>query len=261
MTTPQPRPRPLKEFKRSKRVTYIDAASLARPQKITGPSRAFAVAIVAAAVTLGGGAAYVAVDNLVLSGMRANAQVEEILAQDVELSLPRLKNVVNTSTEQTRSYLESQGAVLVDVPAAKQTEQAMDVFAVGPNSTQENTAELLSKGLSKLPSNDFVKLMYGTWRMDVEKKSGYTVRIRYADFEAGSLDSAIGRAMKTQKLTSKDVSESGEDKSGNTYKTGTVRIGTRTYTWRVSALPLSEMYDVKGLPKDACFVGLRYTTA
>ena len=97
--------------------------------------------------------------------------------------------------------------------------------------------------------------------MDVEKKSGYTVRIRYADFEAGSLDSAIGRAMKTQKLTSKDVSESGEDKSGNTYKTGTVRIGTRTYTWRVSALPLSEMYDVKGLPKDACFVGLRYTTA
>lgn len=259
MTTP--RPRNLGEFKRSKRISYVDAAALTRPQKITGPSRVFAVTIVVAAIAVGGAAAYFAMDNLVLSGMRANAQVEQILEQNAELSLPRLKKVVGTSTQETRSYLESKGAVLVDVPASKQTDETMDVFAVGPNSTAEESAQLLSQGLGKLSNSDFVKLMYGTWRMDAENKAAYTVRVRYADFEADSTDAAINRAMSTQKLTSKDVSESGEDDSGNTYKTGTVRIGPNSYTWRVSALPLKDMYKIKGLPEDAFFVGLRYTRA
>ncbi|MDO4501932.1 MAG: hypothetical protein Q4D06_02005 [Coriobacteriia bacterium] len=252
-------PSSLDKFKRSKRVTYIDAGALSRPQKITGASRAFAGIIVAAAVVVGGGCAYVAMDKLVLSGMRADAQVQEIIGQNLETKLPRLKNIVSTSNEETRSYLKSEGATLVDVPASKQDEQQMDVFAVGPNSSAEHTADALSQGMSKLRNDEFVKLTYGTWRLDVEQKTGYTVRIRYADYGTGGMESAMSRAMESQKLTSKDVSESGEDESGNTYKTGTVRIGPRSYTWRVSVLPLKDMYKVKGLPEDACFVGLRYT--
>ena len=46
---------------------------------------------------------------------------------------------------------------------------------------------------------------------------------------------------------------------GNTFQTGTVDIDNVTYTWRVSAAPLSGKYDIKGLPSTAAYVGIRLT--
>ena len=44
---------------------------------------------------------------------------------------------------------------------------------------------------------------------------------------------------------------------GNTFKQGTVEANETTYTWRVSAIPLSDMYDISGLPETATYVGGR----
>lgn len=49
------------------------------------------------------------------------------------------------------------------------------------------------------------------------------------------------------------------DEVGNTFQTGTVDIDGDTYTWRVSAAPLSDKYDIKGLPGTAAYVGIRLT--
>ena len=49
------------------------------------------------------------------------------------------------------------------------------------------------------------------------------------------------------------------DEVGNTFQTGTVDIDDVTYTWRVSAAPLSDKYDIKGLPSTAAYVGIRLT--
>ena len=45
------------------------------------------------------------------------------------------------------------------------------------------------------------------------------------------------------------------DEVGNTFQTGTVDIDDVTYTWRVSAAPLSDKYDIEGLPSTAAYVG------
>ena len=41
--------------------------------------------------------------------------------------------------------------------------------------------------------------------------------------------------------------------------TGTVDVDGSTYTWRVSAIALSEVYDISGLPDSAVYVGIRLT--
>ena len=47
------------------------------------------------------------------------------------------------------------------------------------------------------------------------------------------------------------------------YPPGVVQIGegedAETYSWRVSVVPLSEVYSVAGLPENALFVGIRFT--
>ena len=46
---------------------------------------------------------------------------------------------------------------------------------------------------------------------------------------------------------------------GYTFQNGAVDIEGDTYTWRVSAAPLSDKYDIKGLPSTATYVGIRLT--
>ena len=52
----------------------------------------------------------------------------------------------------------------------------------------------------------------------------------------------------------------GVDEVGNTFKQGTVDVDGTAYTWKVSALPLSEMYDISGLPETAVYVGVRLSS-
>lgn len=42
--------------------------------------------------------------------------------------------------------------------------------------------------------------------------------------------------------------------------TGNVEVGGITYAWKISALPLNEVYSVNGLPEDAIYVGIRFTS-
>ena len=42
---------------------------------------------------------------------------------------------------------------------------------------------------------------------------------------------------------------------------GTLDAEGTPCTWKISALPLSDMYSISGLPEDACYVGVRVTVA
>ena len=53
--------------------------------------------------------------------------------------------------------------------------------------------------------------------------------------------------------------ESGVDDAGNTFQTGTIDVDGTTYAWRVSAIALSSVYDITGLPDTAVYVGVRMT--
>ena len=51
--------------------------------------------------------------------------------------------------------------------------------------------------------------------------------------------------------------EPAEDEAGNTYLAGSMDANGTTYNWRISAIALSDVYSVKGLPETAVYVGIR----
>ena len=65
--------------------------------------------------------------------------------------------------------------------------------------------------------------------------------------------------MQAEGLENAKVTDSGVDDSGNTYQAGTVKSDGEKYTWRVSVIDLSEVYDISGLPNTAFFVGIRFS--
>ena len=76
----------------------------------------------------------------------------------------------------------------------------------------------------------------------------------------GTVDAAVQSALATEGLTDSTIEDSGEDTAGNTYVMGTITGDAGTYSWRVSALPLSKIYSVNGLPENAVYVGIRMTS-
>ena len=60
-------------------------------------------------------------------------------------------------------------------------------------------------------------------------------------------------------LAEAPIVDSGTDSAGNTYRSGTIEANGTAYDWRVSAIPLSSVYKIKGLPDTAIYVGVRMT--
>ena len=87
------------------------------------------------------------------------------------------------------------------------------------------------------------------------------MRVGYADFTSGSLEAAIQSAIASEGFDPATTPEGGAgvDEVGNTFQSGTIDVNGTVYTWKVSALPLSNMYDITGLPESAVYVGIRMT--
>lgn len=87
------------------------------------------------------------------------------------------------------------------------------------------------------------------------------MNVRYADFSSGDVNAAVQAAVAAEGFDPATVPEDGQgvDEVGNTFMTGTVDVDGSTYTWRVSAIALSEVYDISGLPDTAVYVGIRLT--
>ncbi len=119
----------------------------------------------------------------------------------------------------------------------------------------------LMTGIDKLSAADAVRLLKGAWTLDVSRKAGESIRLRYADFDSGTIEKAVQGAMQAEGLESAEITDNGVDDSGNTFQAGTVATDSGTYNWRVSAIELSEMYDISGLPNTAFFVGIRFGAA
>ena len=83
--------------------------------------------------------------------------------------------------------------------------------------------------------------------------------VRYADFSTDDPQVAVQKAVEREGFDTGSISESGVDESGNTYNMGVVEVGKKAYTWKVSALPLDDMYSINNMPTDACYVGVRLT--
>ena len=83
--------------------------------------------------------------------------------------------------------------------------------------------------------------------------------VRYADFSTADPQVAVQNALTKQGFNPESITESGVDDSGNTFSLGSIDVDGTMCTWKISALPLKDMYSISGLPEDACYIGVRVT--
>ena len=136
-------------------------------------------------------------------------------------------------------------------------EAALELIKLPSDVSELDAGLMYNKGVSKLSASEAALLLNGSWTLDADRSDGTSMRLRYADFSSGSLDAAIAEGFDPATIAEDGM---GVDEVGNTFKQGTVDVDGTAYTWKVSALPLSEMYDISGLPETAVYVGVRLSS-
>ena len=135
----------------------------------------------------------------------------------------------------------------------------MILYRLPEDVSLDEAAQLYAKGVSNLSGVQASKLLVGSWYFSADRNGGTSMIVRYADFETADPQAAVQKAFDKQGFDPESISETGVDDSGNTYSMGTLDANGTQCTWKISALPLSDMYDIQGLPEDACYVGIRLT--
>jgi hypothetical protein len=201
-------------------------------------------------------------DQVMNEPLRQQEALQENLAREVSYDLPSLAALMPLDDEAMMASLTEAGYTLYErTPVGTNPEGGFEVIKLPADLTVEEAGLMYMTGIDKLSAADAVRLLKGAWTLDVSRKAGESIRLRYADFDSGTIEKAVQGAMQAEGLESAEITDNGVDDSGNTFQAGTVATDSGTYNWRVSAIELSEMYDISGLPNTAFFVGIRFGAA
>ena len=241
-------------------VSYLDGAELSRPQEMPARVRTVMFAAMAVAALIGALFLVKYFDQIMNEPIRQQQMLQDNLAREASLDLPPLIQLISENDEDIMASLTEAGYTLYErTPVGTNPDGGFEVIKLPPDMSIEEAGLMYMKGIDKLSAADAVRLLKGAWTLDVSRKAGTSMRVRYADFDSGSIESAVQNAMKAEGLENAKVTDSGVDDSGNTFQAGTVKGDGKKYTWRVSVIDLSEMYDISGLPNTAFFVGIRFS--
>lgn len=241
-------------------VSYLDGAELSRPQEMPARVRTVMFATMAVAALIGAVFLVKYFDQITNEPIRQQQMLQENLARETSLDLPQLVNFMPENDEDIMASLNEAGYTLYErTPVGTNPDGGFEVIKLPPDLSVEEAGVMYVKGIDKLSAAEAVRLLKGAWTLDVSRKAGVSMRVRYADFESGSIESAVQSAMQAEGLENAKVTDSGVDDSGNTFQAGTIKADGKTYSWRVSVIDLSEMYDIAGLPNTAFFVGIRFS--
>ena len=104
------------------------------------------------------------------------------------------------------------------------------------------------------------KLLKGSWTFTVSRNDYVDMRREVRRLLVRQRGGGHSQAaMASEGLEGSTLGESGVDDAGDTFQTGTIDVDGTTYAWRVSAIALSSVYDITGLPDTAVYVGVRMT--
>lgn len=242
-------------------VRYLNQKGL--DKQLTMPRIQFYIMLVFAAVAVGIGVwLYTGFFNQVDGAIaRTEQSTQDNLTREVSYDLPVLSNLVSYSDQDMQQSFVDAGLTTYLLSDASDV-GSFNLAKLPADVSVEEAALMYSRGVARLGASDAAKLLKGSWTLYVDHDGGTSLRLRYADFNSGSVDLALDAAIAAQGFNLDTVGDDqGVDDAGNTYKAGTV-IGSdgQTYTWRVSTLPLSEMYDISGLPSNAVYVGVRLSS-
>lgn len=246
-------------------VYYLDGSSLKRPLKL-GP-REMVVMLVLVAIAIGLSIfVYVSTTtSMSEAAARSQATTEENLARDMVYGIPYLPDLIWLTNSDIIAAEENQGYRLYDMGGADGLSEdgTMRFMKIPSDMTLTETASMMAGGgISSLDAAQAALLLNGSWTFEVQRGENIEMRVRYVDFDAETIDAAIDWAVGYEGFNWENAVETdyGVDAAGNTFRAGTVNVDGYTYGWQVSAIDLSDVYDIQGLPENSVYVGIRYST-
>lgn len=242
-------------------VRYLDATTLKRPLDIPHAVKRGALAGMIAAAVIGAVILFFYFDAVVNAPLHEREQLEQNLSSDVAYDLPDVASLMGLDDASIMSTLEATGATLYEkTPVGTQEQGGFEVIKLPEGVSVADAGVMYLSGIDSLSASDAARLLNGSWDLTVTRDSkSHNINVRYAEFKAATVDDAIQIALESQGLTNDNITDTGVDESGNTYAAGTIERDGATYTWRISALELSEVYDISGLPSNSYYVGIRFT--
>ena len=224
-------------------VRYMDGSSLLRPVDMPRSQKIIMAVFVVIAVIIGFRLAAGAITAVSDSNTQSKASVEENLARPVSYNLPVLTQMADMDDQAILDSLTAAGYTVYNQTA--EGTAGLDLVKLPSDVTVADAAAMYAKGVGSLSASQAALLLNGGWTLTVDRADTLSMAVKYAAIAAEGFEASS---------TSMDT-----DEVGNTFQTGTVDIDGDTYTWRVSAAPLSDKYDIKGLPSTATYVGIRLT--
>lgn len=240
-------------------VIYPDAEVLTRPLEMPRNVRLGLVGALAAAAIIGAVFLGWYLDGVVNEPKRQQESITEALSADVPYDLPSLYSLMPLDDAGILATLQEAGLSLYEMPA-KEGSTVYRLIKLPADMNAADAGALYLAGIDNIGAAEAARLLNGSWDLQVDRSSGTNMVLHYADFKSGTVDAAVQSALATEGLTDSSIEDSGEDTAGNTYVMGTISGDAGTYSWRVSALPLSKIYNVNGLPENAVYVGIRMTS-
>lgn len=237
-------------------IRYMDGSSLLRPMDMPRSQQIVMAVFVVIAVIIGIRLAAGAITAVNDSNAQSQASVEENLSRTASYNLPVLTQMADMDDQAILDSLATAGYTVYNQTA--EGTAGLDLVKLPEDVTVADAAAMYAKGVGSLSASQAALLLNGSWTLTVDRSDTLTMAVKYADFSSSTLEAAIQAAVAAEGFQTASTSMD-TDEVGNTFQTGTVDIDDVTYTWRVSAAPLSDKYDIKSLPSTAAYVGIRLT--
>lgn len=243
-------------------IRYLDARPLDRPLTVPHSVRRGMAAIMVTAAVVGSVGLFWYFDAVVSAPSREAALVEENIARNVPLDLPQLSTLMPLGDQEVLAALQASGDTLFQlVPVGEQAEGGFEVVKLPEGVTVADAAASYATGIDNVSAVTATRLLNGAWRLTVARSGGTDMYVGYADFKSHEPQAAITQAMAAEGIDPASAADAGTDELGNTYSTGSLTVDDHIYNWRISVVPLSTMYRLRGIPDSIQYVGVRFTTA
>lgn len=244
-------------------INYLDDSGLTRPFVMPKSQVALMGIFIILAVAIGSYLLFHTVDSIQGKAARDQAALEQNLSRQVAYDLPLLPAIIEIEDNEAlkQSFIEAGNTVYDATHEEEALAGNLRIVKLPPDMSELDAAVMLEgKGINGLDAANAARLLNGSWTLDVNRSEGLSMRVTYTDFTSHTIETAIQNALATEGFDpAASVDDAGVDEAGNTFQTGIVTVNDTEYTWKISAIALSDVYDISGLPEDAVYVGIRLT--
>lgn len=192
---------------------------------------------------------------------KETAKNAELLARPIDLQLPLLRDWIWTAPDDARAHLAQSGLSIIDMSTEEDiaSNTTYDIFKAPSDLDLGISNAILNRDLAQVRNSDLVHFLSDSWELRYHWDSHFYISTKAYNFSSPTIEDAIAASVAYQGWDVGTVVESGVDTAGNTFQGGTITIDNNVYNWRVSAIPLDQMYNVANLPADAFYVGASLT--